>query len=450
MSLCFAVLGAFWYWSIVNPTIPRKHSGMYLAIILTVATFAFHDLYPGIGLNAIQQMRRICRSIFFAYSILAGSMVLTKDWWANSRGGFFLSWILALALVPMGRWCVNSVLGSRTWWGTPVIILGAGETASLVIRNLEQHRILGYRPVLCLDDDEAKQADCCEGVPVVGRLSEAGHFAEQHQVRCAIVAMPSMPQARLMANLRHWSKAIPHILVVPDLFGIGSMWIQPHDLGGVLSLEVRYELLNSMNRIVKRTVDLFVSSIGIVLTAPIIAVAALWIKAVSPGPALYRQKREGRGGKPIYILKLRTMYPDADSVLQRVLEESPIAREQWNKFCKLSDDPRILPRVGRFLRVTSIDELPQLFNILRGDMSLVGPRPFPAYHNNRFDDDFRNLRLQVTPGLTGLWQITARSNGNLAVQASLDTYYVRNWSLWLDLYIVIRTARAVVSANGAY
>jgi Undecaprenyl-phosphate galactose phosphotransferase WbaP len=449
ISLSLAVLGAFWYWSIVNPTIPRQHSGMYLAVILSVATFAFHDLYPGIGLNAVQQMRRICRSISFAYLILAGSMVLTKDLWANSRGGFFLSWILALALAPMGRWLANALLGSRTWWGIPVIILGAGETASLVIRNLEQHRILGYRPVLCLDDDARKHGDC-EGVPVVGSLSEAGLFAEKHQIRCAIVAMPSMPQARLTANLRQWAKVIPHILVVPDLFGIGSVWVEPHDLGGVLSLEVKYELLNSLNRIVKRTVDVLISCLGIVITAPIIALAALWIKAVSPGPAFYRQKREGRGGEPIYILKLRTMYLDADSVLQRILEESPLARAEWNQFCKLTDDPRILPRVGRFLRRSSIDELPQLFNILRGDMSLVGPRPFPAYHNNRFDDDFKNLRLQVTPGLTGLWQITARSDGNLAVQAAQDTYYVRNWSLWLDLYILIRTARVIINAKGAY
>ena len=449
VSLFGAVFCAFLYWSIINPTIPRQHSAMYMVVGLCIAAFAYQGFYPGVGLNAVQHMQLISRSITFVYLLMAASMVLVKDWWASSRGGFFLSWMLALALVPTGRWLANYLFGARTWWNVPVIILGAGETARAVIRNLRENRVLAYDPVLCLDDDVQKQG-FCEGVPVVGSLTEAKSLAEQHDIRCAIVAMPSISRDSLITNLREWTKVFPHILIVPDLFGIGSMWVSPHDLGGVLGLELKHQLLNPLNRLIKRTLDLLFAGFGIIFAAPIITLSALWIKAVSPGPAFYRQKREGRAGNPIYILKLRTMYPDADSMLQRLLEESPQARDQWNQFCKLPDDPRILPGIGRFLRRTSLDELPQLINILRGDMSLVGPRPFPAYHNNRFDEDFRTLRLQVTPGLTGLWQIKARSNGNLDVQASLDSYYVRNWSLWLDLYILIRTIRIVINAEGAY
>jgi Undecaprenyl-phosphate galactose phosphotransferase WbaP len=422
---------------------------MYLVVALSVAIFAFHGLYPGIGLNAVQHIRRLSRSITFAYLVLTASMILAKDRWANSRGVFFLSWMFALALVPTGRWLANYFLADRTWWRVQVVILGAGKTAHAVIRNLRENRVLAFHPALCLDDDPQKHG-ICEGVPVVGSLTKAKALAEQHQISYAIVAMPGIPRDRLIIYLREWAKIFPHILIVPDLFGVGSMWVSPHDLGGVLGLKLKNQLLNPLNRVIKRTVDLLVAGVGIIIAAPIIALSALWIKAVSPGAAFYRQKREGRDGNPIYILKLRTMYPDADSMLQRLLDESPQARAQWNQFCKLPDDPRILPGIGRFLRRASLDELPQIINILRGDMSLVGPRPFPAYHNNRFDEDFRKLRLQVTPGLTGLWQIKARSDGNLDVQESLDSYYVRNWSLWLDLYILIRTVRAVINTHGAY
>jgi lipopolysaccharide/colanic/teichoic acid biosynthesis glycosyltransferase len=239
-------------------------------------------------------------------------------------------------------------------------------------------------------------------------------------------------------------------LIVPDLFGVASLWIAPRDLGGVLGLEIRHNLLNPMNRWVKRAMDLTISSFILLFAAPFLALAAFWTLAVSPGDPFYVQEREGKHGALIRILKLRTMYPNAEGMLDEHLAGDPEALREWNQFCKLKKDPRVLPGIGTFLRTSSLDELPQLWNILKGDMSLVGPRPFPVYHNERFDAEFRKLRTEVKPGLTGLWQVSARSDGDLEVQASLDTYYIRNWSLWLDLYILIRTAITVLGRNGAY
>ncbi len=329
------------------------------------------------------------------------------------------------------------------------MILGAGETARGLIRNLRNNSVLGYRPVVCLDDDPGTHG-WCEGVPVRGCLLDAESVAERFQTRYAIVAMPGMPRGRLVMHLRDWSRIFSRILIVPDLFGVASLWTEPRDLGGMLGLEVRQNLLRPLNRWIKRAIDLVLSSLGLIVAAPLIGIAALWIKRVSPGAAFYTQEREGRRGQPIRILKLRTMYPDAERMLERHLATDPAARAEWDQFCKLRRDPRILPGIGQLLRKASLDELPQLLNIVKGEMSLVGPRPFPAYHNERFEYDFRTLRTQVTPGLTGLWQIGARSDGDLDVQASLDSYYVRNWSLWLDLYILLRTFRTVIAREGAY
>jgi lipopolysaccharide/colanic/teichoic acid biosynthesis glycosyltransferase len=208
--------------------------------------------------------------------------------------------------------------------------------------------------------------------------------------------------------------------------------------------------LNPLAQRIKRTLDLAAASCGLLVCAPLLGVCALWIRRTSPGNPFYTQEREGRDGTTLRILKLRTMFPNADEMLASHLAGDAEAREEWERFCKLKHDPRILPGVGHFLRKTSLDELPQLWNVLRGEMSLVGPRPFPAYHNARFDPEFLQVRTQVRPGLTGLWQVSARSDGDLVVQQSLDGYYIRNWSLWLDIYILARTVRAVLAPRGSY
>jgi lipopolysaccharide/colanic/teichoic acid biosynthesis glycosyltransferase len=162
--------------------------------------------------------------------------------------------------------------------------------------------------------------------------------------------------------------------------------------------------------------------------APVLALAAIWIRIASGSTALYFQEREGEAGRKIRVWKLRTMYEDADGMLARHLDSCPEARLEWTRYFKLKQDPRILPGIGHLLRRTSLDELPQLWNVLKGEMSLVGPRPFPDYHLESFAADFRALRSIVPPGLTGMWQVSARSDGDIRVQEALDTYYIRNWS----------------------
>jgi len=202
--------------------------------------------------------------------------------------------------------------------------------------------------------------------------------------------------------------------------------------------------------VLKHVMDRAIAAPLFVLSLPVMFVAALWIYASSRGPVFYRQMREGMDGRRIAVWKLRTMYLDGDRMLEEWLGEHPEDREQWRRYFKLRHDPRVLPVIRTLLRRTSLDELPQLWSVLRGEMSLVGPRPLPDYHLQEFADEFRTLRTRVLPGLTGLWQISARSDGDVTVQEALDTYYIRNWSPWLDLYILARTVTAVLLARGAY
>ena len=445
----FAVVLGFQAWSYMNPSIPPLQPVMALAPVFCAAMFAFESLYPGLGMSAVEHIRRVFRGVTLVYLMLTAAMFMAKDRWADSRGGFMLAWMFSLALAPTARWFCGYAFGGRTWWGTPVIILGAGETARRVIRNLNANRVLGYRAIVCLDDDTAKHGTC-EGVPVAGHLRDAAGFAASHGIHYAIVAMPGMPRLQLTSRLREWSAIFPHILIIPDLFGVASLWTEPRDLGGILGLQIQHNLLKPVNRWIKRAVDICLAIVILVLISPFLAIAALWIRLASPGRALFVQEREGENGEPIRILKLRTMVPDAEEKLADYLAANPAARAEWEQFCKLKHDPRIIPGIGQLLRKTSMDEIPQLWNVLKGEMSLVGPRPFPAYHNARFNPEFRSLRTKVRPGLTGMWQVSSRSDGDLNAQLSLDSYYINNWSLWLDVYILMRTARVVLTGEGAY
>jgi Undecaprenyl-phosphate galactose phosphotransferase WbaP len=264
----------------------------------------------------------------------------------------------------------------------------------------------------------------------------------------ALIAIPSMDR-ELLATLVQ-TLSFPSVVIIPDLFGIQSLWITSRDLDGILGLEVKKNLLLPSNRLLKRVLDYSIAVPLFLVTAPLIALCAIWIKLQSPGPAFFRQEREGKNGRRLTIYKLRTMHPDAERVLEEYLNANPQERESWSQYYKLKKDPRVLRGIGSFLRRYSFDELPQLWNVLRGDISLVGPRPFPYYHLESFSAAFRELRAGVMPGITGLWQVSERSDGNLLVQEAEDSYYIRNWSVWLDIYILLKTAGALLSPKGAY
>jgi Undecaprenyl-phosphate galactose phosphotransferase WbaP len=426
--------------------------GLYLSLWPLLGIFALFyalaGLYPGVGVAPAEELRRIAQATTLVYLLLGVATFMFKEGETYSRAVFLTAWAFSVALVPLGRAWVRHLFARKEWWGYPVAILGGGETGRMVLRALQRQPGLGLKPVVVLDDDPEKHG-LLEGVPVVGGIELAPVLVRELGVQYAIVAMPGVPRARLLEILEEHGSAFTHLVLIPDLFGFPSLWVSAKDLGGTLGLEVRQRLLLPGPRLAKRALDLGLAVVVGLLLSPLLVLIALLIKLDSPGPVFYGQVRIGQGGRRFKVWKFRSMVQDADRVLREYLERHPELREEWERYQKLRNDPRVT-RVGRFLRKTSLDELPQLWNVLRGEMSLVGPRPFPHYHLEKFSPAFRRLRQSVLPGLTGLWQVSARSEGDLEVQEALDTYYIRNWSLWLDLYILARTAWVVLTRKGAY
>jgi Undecaprenyl-phosphate galactose phosphotransferase WbaP len=447
-----AVIGAGWLAALacsrVNSAVEAgTYTPLWPVSLLFVAAYAVLGLYPGVGLSPVEELRRLVLGATMV--CLAGSAFnfLSRDT-TFSRGVLLTGWALSATLVPLARSLLKLACASRPWWGVPVLILGAGEAGRRIVASLAAQPELGLKPVAMLDDDW--DAEGYAGVPFAGPLAAAPELGRRLGVSHVLLAMPGLQREQLLRVLERMGAAFSHVIVIPDLFGMASLWVSPRDLGGELGLEVRQNLLIPMNRWLKRALDLLVSALVVLASAPLVALAAVWVKLADPGPAFFRQERGGEGDRTIGVWKLRTMFQDSEATFRRYLEAHPAARLEWQRFYKLKNDPRLLPCIGSLLRQTSLDEIPQLWNVIKGEMSLVGPRPFPSYHLEQFDGEFRKLRARVLPGVTGLWQVSARSNGDLQVQQALDTYYIRNWSLWLDLHILARTVRAVLFRQGAY
>jgi Undecaprenyl-phosphate galactose phosphotransferase WbaP len=440
-------------------------------IMLTVpCVFLLVGLIPGYGLNRYERLRQQVKVLILIFAVLitwnsvAESLedVITGDLLETDLDGseppddrddqwspaiLISTLLVTMFLLPLTEAIVRRFLERFGIWGRRTIVLGGGQSGAHVIKRILAEPGLGYVPVGVLDDDDdaAKWHAEVAGIPVLGPTSEAGAYAKNASV-AIVVQSAFQPQA--LADLL---QQLPYrrVQVVPDLYGMQSLWVTPRDLDGILALEVRCNLRRPHNRLVKRGMDLVLAALLLCLTLPIIAVCALLLKLSDGGPAFFTQVREGYCGRKIKVYKLRTMFVDAEERLARLLRHDLAARREWDTHMKLRDDPRILPGIGSFMRQYSIDELPQLWNVLCGDMSLVGPRPFPSYHMARFDAAFSRLRRSVHPGITGLWQVSGRSEGDLSSQREFDTYYIRNWSLWLDVHILFRSVLVVARARGA-
>jgi Undecaprenyl-phosphate galactose phosphotransferase WbaP len=410
-------------------------SELYLRLWPVLALFplayAAAGLYPSFGRNPAEELRRLTTATCMVYSALAVTVFLLKDAPTYSRGVFLMAWVQTLLLVPLQRSVVRSACARKPWWGYPVVVAGASDVAAALADSLTRQPELGLKPVAVVDDPDL-----------------AAPLAAGAGIRHVIFALAGLSQSAARDFFDRCTELFPNMIVIPEVAGLSSLWVEARDLNGILGLGVQQRLLMPGPRAIKRALDLALVVVPGILLLPVIMLIALAIKMSSPGSVFYGQTRRGRGGRPFVAWKFRSMYANASELLEQCLASDPSLREEWRQCQKLRDDPRITP-LGRFLRRTSLDELPQLWNIVLGEMSFVGPRPIVSEEISRYGDGFA-LYAKVAPGLSGMWQVSGRNNLSYDQRVTLDLYYVRNWSVWLDLHILARTVRVVVLGDGAY
>ncbi len=408
--------------------------------LLIVLAYAQGRLYPGFGLGPVEVLRRYWLITAAAFVAMASLVFALKLDHVYSRMSLGLALGLSLVLVPLVRSLILRLTRRWKWWPQPVAVVAPPEGFERIAGALAANRAREFRPAALID---------CGALDADG-MSQVLDAADRQVARGIRVAFADPGLAGGAAALDRLRMIFPRVIVLREIQDLPVEGVQVRNLGGILGLEYGNNLLHRQSRWVKRALDLALGSIGLILALPIMLPAILAVKVLSPGPGLFWHPREGRRGRTIRVPKIRTMLLDAEERMEELLRADPALREEWEASFKLRDDPRIIPVVARWLRRFSIDELPQLWSVVRGNMSLVGPRPFPSYHLEALSPQARRLRDEVRPGITGLWQVTARGEAGVEAQQSYDVYYIRNWSVWLDLYILARTAAAVISGKGAY
>jgi len=417
---------------------------IYLIVAWVLGSFSM-KLLPGWGLGPVEELRRTVMLLIGVFTATTAMLFWGKAAHETSRFTLTFGFLFSLMLVPLIRVQIKRFLIRRGLWGAPTVIFTDSDIGPHVIDAIQQEPGLGYIPVGVMTNDQGYvKGSRLAGLPVLGRLSEPSGIAH-----AAIIALPTLSSREATEMIEQCLSQYRKVVIIPELADVPSLWVKPRDLVGMLGLEIPSNLLDPLARLVKRGFDLGLVLLSLPMWLPVGLILCILIWAEDQANPMFLQERVGLKGKKFKTWKFRTMHPDAELILQKKLREDPVLCAEWEANFKLRNDPRITV-IGRFLRRTSLDELPQFINILRGEMSLVGPRPLPHYHHEELPDRARELRERARPGMTGLWQVSGRSEAGHAGMPKWDTYYVRNWSIWLDMVIFVRTIRTVISAKGAY
>jgi exopolysaccharide biosynthesis polyprenyl glycosylphosphotransferase len=422
----------------------------YLPVVLVFLVLCI----AGFQLRGMYRTARAASPTEEAMSIMGGTAValiltfavdsLVLRMPAFSRLTAIYLWLFAMLLTITGRAMVRSFRSYLYQVGVgaqQAIVVGNNRLARMVMQLLAQEHHLGYHVVGFVD--QTSRADFGR-FRALGSIEQLPSLIDELDARQVIVALPASQHADAIWVLEHCRRDGVSVSMVPDLFDVQLSNVRLDSLGGIPLFGVKETSISGWNLWLKRAMDITLSMAALLFLTPLFAVVALAIRLDSPGPVFFSQLRLGKGGLPFICFKFRSMYQDAEEQLERLQSMN----EADGPLFKIREDPR-LTRVGRLLRRTSIDEIPQLWNVLCGEMSLVGPRP-PIPSEVEKYEDWHRRRLEVVPGLTGLWQVSGRSSLSFEEMVMLDLYYIENWSLGLDFQIMIRTIPAVVATAGAY
>jgi len=440
----YSFFGANYYWGLWN--------NLFSVCLCHMIVGMFLGLFPASGMNPVRELRSQISSICASFVLLIALNGLVGQVTRNEILTIVLAFPLTVAIAPPARFSTRKIVSRSKWWGEKVIIVGMNQQARSIYKFMAHHPQRGLKPlgVVVENLSEYWNAEKSEHVELLGTADELVSICRKKQCHWVIAAVADMPESEIQKILSKGS-LVPNLIVVDSKLSMPTIWVDSFDAAGLAGIHIRDRMLFPFQRLSKRLFDFTLSAMLLALISPLLFAIALFIKLMAPGPVFYRHEgRIGRGGKIFGAWKIRTMIVNADLVLKQHLAADPEAREEWARDLKLKNDPRIIPGIGHCLRKTSLDEIPQLLNVLKGEMSLVGPRPiYTKQEVDKFSEMYP-LYLRVRPGMTGLWQVSGRNNTSYEDRIQLDTYYVRNWSLWLDYFILLRTVRTVLFREGSY
>ncbi|MDR0473564.1 MAG: undecaprenyl-phosphate galactose phosphotransferase WbaP [Treponema sp.] len=417
----------------------------YLPIFVII--FWIMRLYPGVSLAPAEELRGFTIGSCLVHGGIIISRYIETDSWDSISAAFIFSAFFSAFFLMIFRDFIHFLFYKIPLKTIPVVIFGGGETGRIVVDRLLDSTRSGYDPILILDNDTSV-GDEYRGIPIIHDIMAGPYIVSKTNIKMAIVAMPNLDQEEMTRMFNFSVSAFRYNVLIPDFVSISNIWMSIRDFDGILGLATSYKFKMWWNRWIKRIMDIVFVSLGGLLLFPFFLLIAALVRLSSSGPVLYKHKRIGQNAKTFYAYKFRSMFEDADKQLEKILAQNPELKKEWEASHKLKDDPRVTG-IGKIMRRTSIDEFPQLLNILKGDMSLVGPRPVTDEEMEKYGENFNRI-FSVKPGLTGLWQVSGRSDKDYSERISYDTYYLQSWSVWLDLWIIYKTPSAIFKGKGAY
>ena len=432
---------------------------VYIPVIMLI--FGCVGLYPGIMIPHTEEVKKFCGATFFSFVAISltifiphGDNIFETYIIKGSNDialcfAFLIAFIFATFMLPAFREFIKRLICKKRWWGVPAVIYCTDNSAEFIVSRLLKNPYLGYKPAIIIDsalpkpapDEPLEAKNFYQDIPIFPECPQILEEIKAFNIKTAMMSDFRGDVSAVMTSYRY---------TITISKRQNSFTSDQHikDIAGIIGFSSTHNLTFKTNLFVKRFIDIFLIVLFSPLLIPLFIILMFLTKVTSKGPIFYGHKRVGKNGVEFKCWKFRSMCIDADKKLDEILANNPEMRAEWEKERKFQNDPRVT-KFGKFLRKTSLDELPQLINILIGQMSFVGPRPVTEPELERYGE-FKDYVLSVTPGLSGMWQTSGRSDTEYEERIALDTSYIQNWSVWLDIWILIKTVYVVLKGRGAY
>ena len=431
----------------------RSFVNYSIYVPIMVILFGCVGLYPGIMNSPTEEVKKFFFCVLVGYCGIIISIIITsinnytiaRKIVRDTEGAtlivaFLICIFVSTIGLPAMREYAKHRFARYKWWGVPSIIFTNGDSAKLIIEKLICNKYLGYHPAVIIDSAASAPYDY-KGIPAFPPSEEVFSIIKKKNIKQAVICGYTGDMALVMSSFRY-------TITVSKNQNFFTSTQQLKDIAGIIGFASVHNLTFKGNLFLKRLLDISIILFFSPIWLPVMIILAFLTKITSRGPIFYGHKRVGKNGKVLKCWKFRSMFSNSQEMLEQILATDPVRREEWEKDRKFIDDPRVT-KFGKFLRKTSLDELPQLFNVLTGEMSLIGPRPVTEPELVKYGK-YKDYVLSVSPGLSGMWQVSGRSDTGYEERISFDSYYIQNWSIWLDIWILIKTVWVVVKGKGAY